>query len=231
MKTLKQFIIDATGKPTQGSLFNESSLGRVHQHVQNKNVGIITAQREDMKKVNLSYDGKTDTRKMIWDHDKIKAANRKLEDDIRRHGMGFIHVKGRYPEGKGTPDEKMVDCEHSYMIHAHPEHKEALKSFLLKHGNKYNQDSVIWKPHDRKNATYLQTSNVGDHKKGDEADAGTFHPRKVGDFHSRLMHNNKIFTFSESASDQQPVTEYVFLRLPVPLSMGLAMGPDALVQF
>ena len=179
---------------------SEASIGRVYSHTKNRNVGIITAHRGD------------------YTSDEKLAANRNLEADIRQSGLGFIHVKGRYIEGKGTPKERIVDAEHSYLVTSDKNDGGKLKGFLKSNGAKYKQDSVLWKPHDRKNASFLYTSKVADRNPGDEENVGPFHPMRVGEYHSRLIHKKRDFSFAEEA--EANVIEYSFWRNLSPISMG-----------
>ena len=57
------------------TLYNESSLSRVHSHTQGRNIGMITAHRGE----NTSGEN--------------KSRNKSLEKDIRKAGHGFIRVK------------------------------------------------------------------------------------------------------------------------------------------
>jgi len=195
---------------------DESSISRVWNHTQNRNVGIITAHRGEMS-----------------DDEKLHA-NRNLEADIRDKkkggGFGFIHVKGRYIENRGTPTERTVEHEHSYVVTSPANDGGKLKGFLNKAGAKYGQESVVWKPHDRPNASFLYTSPTKDHKVGDEEDQGPFHPRKIKDYHSRLMHSNKSFSFAhddEVKEETVPELEYSFWRNMSPLMM----GRERLIEF
>jgi len=178
---------------------NESSLARIKQHVLNRNIGIITANRgESSAEENLTK-------------------NRNLEKDIRKAGHGFIHVKGRYIENRGTPKEKTVDSEHSYIVVGNKgDDRGALRGFLLHHGQKYGQESTLYKPHNSTTAKFLHTkADPSKHiNVGDEEDIGHFHPEKIGDYHSSLLHKKKgSFSFAEDV-----VLEYKFLVNKTPIT-------------
>jgi hypothetical protein len=159
MQSFKQFV----GEP---QVFNEYSLARVHQHTQNRNIGMMTAHRGE------------------FTADENRERNRQLEDDIRKHGFGFTHVKGRYIENHGTPQARPVD-EHSYLIHGKAGNDNGeLKHFLMHHGEKYGQDSVLHKAHDAEHAHLIGTREGGFPGKGVSHQVGKWHPNRAGEFHS-----------------------------------------------
>jgi hypothetical protein len=159
------------------TLINEASLGRVYSHTKDRNIGMITAHRaENTAKEN---------------HDR----NKELEDHIRKAGYGYIKVKGRYIENHGTPQAKHVD-EHSFMVVGKKgDDKGELKSFLKKHGEKYNQDSILHKAHDETTAKLHGTREGGFPGKDKSHDVGTFHPNRAGEFHTAMKGNKKTFAF------------------------------------
>ena len=128
--------------------------------------------------------------------DKSKEENAentsRLKDAIRQHGYGHIITKGVYPE-EGTG---RTGYEHSYLVIGNKGHEdsEKLKSFLTQQGARFEQDSVLHKPHDTPNASLIGTGKSDWIKKGESKDAGTWHPDRVGEFHSKL-HNQKSFAF------------------------------------
>ena len=185
MQSFVQFI---NNDPLQ--VFNESSLSRVFAHTQNRNLGMMTAHRAG------------------FTPEENVQRNRQLEHDIRNHGFGFTHVKGRYIENHGTPEARPVD-EHSYLIHGKTGNDNgALKHFLMKHGEKYNQDSVLHKPHDSENAHLIGTSHGVFPGKGVEHPLGKWHPNRTGEFHSVMTGRHahgRTFTF-ESIRFLNPIT-------------------------
>ena len=163
-------------------ILNESSIGRVLQHTKGRNIGAITAHRGE-------YDSAENVRR-----------NKKLEADIRKHGFGFVHVKGRYIENHGTPDATAVD-EHSYLIMGHKgEDGGKLKSFLKKHGEKYEQDSVLHKSHDEDEAHLIGTKEGGYPGKGKTESVGKWHPTTMTQFHS-VLRKNRGFEFRKEDID------------------------------
>lgn len=157
------------------NFLNEASLGRVHQHTQGRNIGMITAHRNEHTA------------------QENKERNKNLEHDIRKHGYGFVKVKGRYIENHGTPQAKPVD-EHSYLVVGKKGHDNgALKGFLKKHGEKYGQDSVLHKAHNESDAKLHGTREGGWPGKGKSESVGKWHPNRAGEFHSVMK--GKTFAF------------------------------------
>jgi hypothetical protein len=155
----------------------ESNLARLHSHLQNRNLGIITAHRGNLPA------------------DMNVTRNRQLEQHIRQAGYGFIHVDGKYTENKDTPEERQVS-ERAYLVVGKPGHDHGeLKGFLKKHGEAYDQDSVLYKQHDEPHAKLIGTTKreswLG---YGEEQSVGEWHPNRAAEFHSAL-HNQKVFAF------------------------------------
>ena len=160
---------------------DEASLGRIYQHVVSnpkmKSWAVITASRN----------GRTSAEN--------KLANKELEADLRKMGLGFAHADGMWRECKdGTLEYK--DCPEEMRIPS-PEKvmfipnisKEDAKSL----GKKYNQDSVLFADGEaRKNgeATYI------DSKSGEEFNIGKFTAGKIAQGYTKLK-GGKVFTFLE----------------------------------
>jgi hypothetical protein len=182
------------------------SLSRLHQHVQNRNVGMITAHR-----------GGNET---VEDRARNNKRNAALKHDIHKAGFGYAHVRGRYIEGHKTAHERPVD-EHSFVVIGKKGHDGGkLKEFLKKHGEKYDQDSVVHKAHDSKKATLVGTSKRADSYPGHgkEEDLGEFHPNRAGEFHSvmkgrvrqgplkkgKTQGNHRTFAFAHESQGEDP---------------------------
>lgn len=157
------------------------SLSRVHQHTQERNIGMISAQRgENTPEEN-------------------NKRHKQLAGDLKRHGFGFIHVKGRFIENHGTPEAKAVD-EKSYLVVGAKGHDGgALKKTLTKLGKKYNQDSVLHKAHNQPDIKEHGLKSEGNPKDGESRSFGTFHPNKMGQYHT-AMKGKRSFQF-ESMDD------------------------------
>ena len=159
------------------AIINEASIGRVYQHTQGRNIGMITAHRNE----NTAEEN--------------KQRNKELEHHIRKAGYGYVKVKGRYIENHGTEHAKPVD-EHSYLVVGKKgEDHGQLKSFLKKHGEHYGQDSVLHKAHNEEHAKLHGTREGGFPGKGKEHDVGTFHPNRASEFHTAMKGGKKTFAF------------------------------------
>ena len=158
------------------TIFNESSLSRVHAHTQGRNIGMITAHRGENSK------------------EENEKRNGELEKKIRGAGYGFVKVKGRYIENHGTENARPVD-EHSYLVVGnHGDDKGHLLHFLKKQGEHYGQDSILHKAHDEDNAKLHGTKEGGWPGKGETHDVGKFHPNRAGEFHT-VMKGSRTFSF------------------------------------
>lgn len=158
-----------------------SSLSRVYDHTKNNNIGCITAWRGG-KKANE-------------EQRRLNNQNfKELKTAIRNAGFGYIKIKGRYIENKGTELEENVDEEVALIVgDSTEEGKKKLKTLLIKWGAKYEQDSVLFKGYDDKQAHLIYTSGKD---KGKVETVGTWHPNKIGDFFS-VMKNGSTFVFAQ----------------------------------
>ena len=154
----------------------ESSLSRVYSHTKDRNIGMITAHR-----------GENST-------EENNERNAELARHIRNAGYGYIKVKGRYVENHGTPQARNVDEDSFLVIGKKGDDKDNLKTFLLKHGEKYNQDSILHKNYNETTAKLYGTKEGSWPGKGKEHNAGEWHPSRAGEFHS-VMKGSKTFTF------------------------------------
>jgi hypothetical protein len=157
----------------------EASFARVHQHTQQRNVGMISASRGHLtSKENNSR------------HSQLKS-------DVRKAGYGFIPVKGRYIENHGTAQARHVDEKALMVIGKKGDDGGQLLGHLKHLGHKYDQDSVLHKPHHSHTASLHGTNETGYPGKDKSVDVGSWHPNRAGEFHS-LLKNRKPFAFGES---------------------------------
>jgi hypothetical protein len=157
-------------------LINEVNLGRVYQHTQNRNIGMITAHRGE------------------YEAGENNQRNQELEDSIRKAGFGYVKVRGRYIENHGTENANPVD-EHSFLVIGKQGNDNGeLLSFLKNHGEKYEQDSILHKSHDSETAQLHGTKEGGYPGMGETVDVGKFHPSRAGEFHT-VLRNRKTFSF------------------------------------
>ena len=169
------------------TIINETSLSRVQNHTQNRNIGMITAHRGE----NTSSENKRN--------------NKELEHHIRKAGYGLVHVKGRYVENHGTPHAKNVD-EHSYLVIGKKgDDNGHLLHHLKKWGEKYNQDSILHKAHNDKHAYLHGTNNSDFPGKGKQHDVGEFHANRSGEFHTALK-GKRTFAFEENSGKWESIS-------------------------
>jgi hypothetical protein len=168
------------------NVLNEATLVRLYRHTLDRNIGIISAFRgRYTKQENMSRSGQ-------------------LESAIRAAGFGFYRLEGHYIEGYGSEQSKDVK-ERSYLIIGNKgDDSGNLKGFLKKMGAKFNQDSILYKSYDTKNAVLIGTqSQDEDGNKvefpglGKEFSVGEFKPMKVNQFYSKMK--GKPFVFESYA--------------------------------
>ena len=168
---------------------NEASLGRIYQHVVSnpkmKNWGVVTASRGELTAA------------------ENKQRNKELEKDLRDMGYGFVHVDGMWQECR-KPDTEYKDCPDDMKV---PTQEKSLfipnisKDDVLKLGNKYQQDSVLFADEETKakgEATFI------DSKSGESFNIGKFSPGKVAQGYSKLK-GGQVFTFEPKA--EEPTAE------------------------
>lgn len=115
---------------TEWQQLDEAGLSRILTHINTRNIGFVTAFRGGSL-VPLEHN---------------RAQNRRLQNDIRQAGFGFLRLQGAFPENEGTPEELQVHEESFLVIGSDADDKGKLKGFLKKMGVKYEQDAVIYKP-------------------------------------------------------------------------------------
>jgi hypothetical protein len=161
---------------------DEASLVRLYQHTLDRNIGIVTAFRgRYTKSENLSR-------------------NSNLQADIRAAGFGFYRMEGHYIEGFGSELSKDVKEQSFLVIGDKGNDNGKLKGLLKKLGNKYNQDSILYKSFDNKNAMLIGTQAEDEDGNevefpgfGKEISVGEFKPMKVSQFYSKMK--GKPFVF------------------------------------
>ena len=156
---------------------NESSLSRIWQHVENddKSFGVISAYRADN------------------DPSENKEDHKQLLKDINKLGYGYIILKGGYKE----IDQNEYKEEMSIFI------PKISKKEIIELGEKYKQDSVIYK--DKDEFSLLGTNqNTGvakiltSFKKKSGKDNITLAKQAVKEFYSNLIkgsHKDRKFVF------------------------------------
>ena len=190
-------VLDQAREEEKQKELNESarrSMSRVASHVANRHVGMLTAFRSGLSA------------------EENNKRNADLKADFKSNGIHYIPVRGRYTEGYGTAKEKPSSDERSFMVLGKEgEDNDRIKNFLVKHGKKYGQDSVLYKHPAEKTARLIGTREDGFPGMGKEHDVGEFHPDRAAEFHSVLTRGGgnkkpgqtpakrKVFSFGEEA--------------------------------
>jgi hypothetical protein len=179
----------------------EASLERVYHHTKNSSLVILCVFRS------------TDERKP----EENEAAHAQLIKMVGEHGFGCGHIKGRYIENRGQPDERAV-VEKFLLVSAgaDPRTHERLIAMAKHLGRHFDQESVLFKPHDDENAYLLGTTKRGfvDPPFGETKLVGEFHPNKVGDYMTMLRRHHRgglTSAFGESIAPEDSM-KVVFLR-------------------
>lgn len=156
-------------------LLNEASLSRIYQHSTESNIGMLTAYRGQ-------YSVKQN-----------EDRNSKLKSDILSMGFGYVPVVGHYIENPGTPNEQKVK-EQSFLVISSANDSGKLKNFLKRAGEKYDQDSVLYKDSSNEEAVLIGTASGRWPGLGQEEKIGKWHPNRIGTYYSQ-MKGHRTFTF------------------------------------
>lgn len=154
---------------------HEASLSRIWQHSHESNMGIITAYRGE------------------FDVSQNEKRNKELVSSIRSSGFGFIPVTGFYVENPGQEDEKKVK-ENSFVVISSPNDSGKLRSFLIKMGIKFNQDSVFYKDASKEKAVLIGTAQGRWPGLNNQVEVGKFVPQKIGAYYTK-MRGHRTFVF------------------------------------
>lgn len=154
----------------------ETSLSRVWQYMQDDgaSIGIISAFKKDAYETTARYQ-----------HYMQKTAE--LGSDIRSAGYGYSLMDGHYTMNQGVFKDhpKPVD-EPSLCMVGRDEKK--LRADIIQWGNRYEQESVLFKPAGDPDAYLIYMS-------GRIEKAGTFHPNRLGDYYTRMVGRPGTFAF------------------------------------
>jgi hypothetical protein len=163
-------------------MLHESSLSRIHQHSKESNMGIITAYRGDYSK------------------QQNETRNASLVSDIRSAGFGYVSVTGYYIENPGTPEETKV-VEKSFVVISSANDSGRLKGFLKRSGEKYNQDSVLYKDAASDQAVLIGTAPGRWPGLDTEVKVGAWHANKIDSYYTQ-MKGHRTFRFESVESPE-----------------------------
>jgi hypothetical protein len=106
------------------------------------------------------------------------SATKRLANEIRAAGFGFVYADGRYVEAQPPRVPVQVE-ETALLIHGTPGDNGKLKGCLRKWRAEYDQDATIFKPEGSVRVLLLN-------RDGSETDIGTFHPNRTSDYMTAL---------------------------------------------
>lgn len=158
------------------------SMNRIRAHMAGRSVGFVTANRS------TKPDPKNPTGEPLRvSKAENRSNNKALEKDIQDAGYSFIRVKGGWVETQ-SDGIKVPAREPSYLVVGPKEDDGGkLKEFLKHHGSKYNQDAVLYKPHNHPHIVAISTSDRNPNSpKHSEDSLGNFHPGRFGDYFTAL---------------------------------------------
>lgn len=175
-------------------ILNEMTLSKFMELQKNRSFGCITAFR----------DTRTVNDKVITNTTEYKRQlNRQLISDLRARGYDTsIRFRGTYIENYGTENEKEVKEDVILVLSVAKneeepieETSERLKKDLMNLGEKYNQDSILFKPYNDPFAYLIGTSKTCEFPEyHDEISVGRFHPKAIGEFYSRMRKTPFVFS-------------------------------------
>jgi hypothetical protein len=133
---------------------------RVRTDIESKNIGLITAFREELTAV------------------ENQASDARLLDELYQSPFGFLHVRGDYV---GFADERL--SVHAYLLIGNSDDSGNLKGFLRKTGRTFEQDAVIHKGYYRDAELHALRDfpDLGLRDK-DKTSLGPFNPASLGHY-------------------------------------------------
>jgi len=165
---------------------NEFNFARLFQHLENRNVGILTAFR---------------SRYTLKEN---RARNKQLETKIRAAGFGYTRAQGHYIEGFETASA--IDAhEEVFIVIGDPgDDSGKLKGFLKTWGKQFNQDSVLYKEFGNESTILIGTqshdedgNSVNFPGLNKEVTVGSWHPNKMGQFYTKMKGRKFVFESNE----------------------------------
>jgi hypothetical protein len=177
---------------------NESGLSRLTKHMDEHDCGTITAFR--------SKEGCGGPDDAEYSLDDNKKRNRQLYANLEVLGYGVTRVDGAYIENFGTQDAKEVTEDVYFVVDL--KDKGTLKSDLMRLGEKYMQDSILFIPKGGKGSMLIGTNECPSSFPGYRK-TQTYNDRnmgKGGEFMTKVK--GRPFMFQESMLEQKGVYNY-----------------------
>lgn len=159
----------------------DRSMARVHQHAQTRSIGMISA--------NLAANTAEANR------DALHA----LKQAVRQAGFGYAHVRGMAKE------RDQIVSEPSLLLIGREGDDPALRNFLIRQGQKFDQSDVIYKSGDSDDATMIHTRDDPDGHVGNEFNLGPWHANRTAAQFFTGLKGKRHFDFGESLEEMQVV--------------------------
>jgi hypothetical protein len=160
------------------NIIKEKGLSRIYNKIQDHDCGMMTAYRSE------------------YNYSQNQQRNKNLIAKLFSLRYGVTAIRGGYIENYNTPDAKEVS-ENSYFIEDSNDHHN-LKSDLIKLGEYFDQDSILFIEHGGVNSYLIGTS----HRENSYPGFGVFKIFKNtvfgqnGEFHTKV--SGRPFIFKES---------------------------------
>ena len=177
---------------------NESGLSRLAKHMDEHDCGTITAFR--------SKEGCGGPDAAEYSLDDNKKRNRQLYANLEVLGYGVTRVDGAYIENFGTKDAKEVKEDVYFVVDL--KDKGTLKNDLMRLGEKYMQDSILFIPKGGKGSMLIGTNNCENSYPGYH-NTQTYNDRnmgKGGEFMTKVK--GRPFVFEDTMLEQTGVYNY-----------------------
>ena len=177
---------------------NESGLSRLAKHMDEHDCGTITAFR--------SKEGCGGEDAAEYSLDDNKKRNRQLYANLEVLGYGVTRVDGAYIENFGTKDAKEVKEDVYFVVDL--KDKGTLKTDLMRLGEKYMQDSILFIPKGGKGSMLIGTNNCENSYPGYHK-TQTYNDRnmgKGGEFMTKVK--GRPFIFEDTRLEQTGVYNY-----------------------
>lgn len=170
---------------------NETSLSRIYEHMNNHDIAILTAFRNQNSLCKIKNN---DPQDKVYNKQENLERNRELFNDLKSNNYSITKAKGSYVENYGNNIEANKPVtENSYLV-VNIKDNPDFKNNIINLGIKYCQDSVLFKDKGNDEAYLIGTNNSQDIGYGKKYNIGKWHPKVKSEFFTGLG-GNKNFMF------------------------------------
>ena len=166
-------------KPLRAALGQTDFQFDPEKEFKNRSVGIISAERGHLSP------------------DQNATRTKSLLDDLNKTGHNVTRATGGFIENFGKPNAQDVTGEQSFIV-SHPKtgnDNGSIERALSMLGQKYDQDSILFKPFNSDEASFLGTNTTGSPGLGKREGIGKMKMKK-GEFHTKLP-DGRCFSFEK----------------------------------